>query len=1091
MMNFNEKYNHHKFLEFLNDFLPEDFAQKEEDIVIKKERYKEISQARILGYSESLDVHVLEMDHSREKDPRITIATDAFKILADHWIHKALVIFKNDDSDNYRLSYLTISLDLNDKNKAIKKYSNARRYSFYLGTNSKVRTPEQQLIKKGRVKDADDLLLRFSVEVVNKEFYKEIAELYTKLVGGTRLEERQKKKFEALLSLPNVESGSLIANEFTVRLIGRIIFCWFLREKKSKNGLPLVPNTVLSLESLKLHSNYYHTMLEPLFFEVLNKVKISRKDDFQKEPFGQIPYLNGGLFSPQNDDYYSSDPTVQVINQNIVTVPDSWLQELFELLELYNFTVDENTSIDIDLSIDPEMLGRIFENLLAEINPETGESARKSTGSYYTPREIVEYMVDESLYQYLRNKTAINEEKIHSLISYDLNDDKEYPLSHNEEERVIEALSQIKILDPACGSGAFPIGALQKIIFMLQRIDPDAQVWFKLQLEGAAPEIKKVVEREFEHRNFDYIRKLGIIRESIYGVDIQPIATEIARLRCFLTLIVDERADDNEPNRGVEPLPNLDFKFVTANTLVGLPSSQSNNQIGLFEDQEGIKQLKEVRDAYFNSSGAEREQLKFKFVQVQNKMFQRMVQEHTPADLTQKLSSWDPFGHDAATWFDMDWMFGIKDGFDIVIANPPYISHDKIDNKEYLKKNYKTFEAFADVYCYFLELAVRLQNESGVLCFITSNSYLRADYGKPLRKLINQENHIKALINIDDFQLFGSAIVNTSILLSQKFTKKENFQDKAKIVNKSFLNVNNFNEFINSNYFYYNQSDFNNMSWNLITPEKLQLQQKIKRKGVTLEDLHTKIRLGLATGANEAFIINKSKRDEFINANPKNAEIIKPILRGKDIYRYGYQHADLYIILAKNGINIKSDYPQIYNYLDSFGSSFKTRGAQGQNWWNLRACAFFEDFKKDKIVWIELNDYGRFALATDEIYLVNSAYFLIPPNGVPIKTLLGLLNSSVIRFYLSTIAETSGMGVFRWINNYVKEFPIPNISPENGNLITKMVNEILVITNNSNYLQDSTKKVQVKRIEEKIDQVVNKLYDLSAEEISLIEHQSN
>ena len=252
MMKFNEKYRSDIFLQFLQDFLPADFVEKEEDIIIDKNRYKQITNAKILGYCESLDLYVLEMDHNREKDPRVSIATDAFKILADHWIHRSLIIFKNKESDNYRLSYLTISLDLNDKNKAIKKYSNARRYSFYLGVNAKVKTPEQQLIKKGQVKDLDDLFARFSVEVVNKQFYLEVAKYFDELVSD--------------LSLPGVSKENInVRKSFSVRLIGRLMFCWFLKQKKSDSG-QLIPDEILS--STAITNNYYHDVLEPLFFEV-------------------------------------------------------------------------------------------------------------------------------------------------------------------------------------------------------------------------------------------------------------------------------------------------------------------------------------------------------------------------------------------------------------------------------------------------------------------------------------------------------------------------------------------------------------------------------------------------------------------------------------------------------------------------------------------------------------------------------------------------------------------------------------------------------------------------------------------------------
>jgi len=575
---------------------------------------------------------------------------------------------------------MTATPERTEKGKVALSYSNPKRLSFFLGPNAKVNTPTKFILKRERVINFDDLKSRFSLEVVNKEFYKEISELFTQLVGGSVYKGKHKEDYVPLLKLPDILDKSQTSLEFAVRLIGRVIFCWFLREKKSNQSKSLMPHDLLSLEAVKNNPDYYHKVLEPIFFEVLNKPGKSRKDDFAKEPFSSIPYLNGGLFSPHEDDFFSYNGGKQAANRNLVLVPDEWLHKFFDVLETYNFTIDENTSFDEELSIDPEMLGRIFENLLAEINPETGESARKSTGSYYTPRVIVDYMVDESLLLYLQNQTQIDEEKLRATISYDLSDDEANLLSEHEKESIISALEKVKILDPACGSGAFPIGALQKIVFILQQADPEGHLWFKKQIQNTSPELRRVVEREFAHKNFDYIRKLGIIRENIYGVDIQPIATEISRLRCFLTLVVEERIQEGLENRGIEPLPNLDFKFVTANSLIGLPGSQVNSQGGLFEDAAGIEELRELRDMFFNASGTERDQLKLQFVQTQNRMFQRLISEGrtSHAELTTKLSTWDPFSHKSAPWFDPEWMFGIIEGFDIVIANPPYFQIQKM-----------------------------------------------------------------------------------------------------------------------------------------------------------------------------------------------------------------------------------------------------------------------------------------------------------------------------------------------------------------------------------------------------------------------------
>jgi REP element-mobilizing transposase RayT len=365
-----------------------------------------------------------------------------------------------------------------------------------------------------------------------------------------------------------------------------------------------------------------------------------------------------------------------------------------------------------------------------------------------------------------------------------------------------------------------------------------------------------------------------------------------------------------------------------------------------------------------------------------------------------------------------------KGGFDVIIGNPPYVSHDRIDNKEYLKKKYTSYSPFGDLYIFFYELSLNIINQNGISSLITSNSFLKAEYGKPLRKLIIKETSIEQVINIENTQIFSDATVNTVILT---FSKNKGNNLKALIVNSEF-NVIDFNDFINKNSYTYLQTDFDELSWNLIKPDVLKTRNRIKGNNKTLEDYNTKIRLGIATGDNNAFIIDEEKKKEFIKLDVKNGEIIKPLLRGRDIDRYNYTFPNLYVLLTKNGIDVENEYPNIYDYLDSCGEGFKRRGAKGQHWTNLRACSFFEDFKEEKIVWIELTDIGRFSFCNDEIYLLNSAYFLIPPKELNSKFLLSILNSKVIKFYLKQIANTSGVGTTRWINNYVKDFPIPKIN---------------------------------------------------------------
>ena len=592
------------------------------------------SAVTFLGESKSCDVAIFEVYVNEDyQNRRVAITQEMFKILRGLHINNALVSFVNADKNHYRISLLT-SKYVFDGNKIVRIISNPRRYSYSLGFGTKTKTAYDFLIKKGKVNSLDELINRFSVEVVNKQFYTEVATAFTELVGG----ERNGKTYEKVLNLQSVVEHNKYA-EFGVRLIGRIMFCWFLREKRSENGISLVPDDILSLETIENSSNYYHQVLEPLFFELLNTNQKRRKKEFLTDHYNQVPYLNGGLFSPHTDDMYRYDPVNHCGVYGVVTIPNDWFIRFYKVLYEYNFTVDENTAYDIELSIDPEMLGRIFENLLAEINPETGENAKKSTGSFYTPRDIVDFMVDNTLCEYLKNTTGINEVKLRALISYGKEDDDLAVFDITEKKKIINALYTITALDPACGSGAFPIGILQKIVYILQELVPEANLWFDKATENVSIFIKKEFEKKFNSGSLNYIRKLSVIQNSIFGIDIQPIAVEISRLRCFLSLIIEEKVNDYEDNRGINPLPNLDFKFIIANSLIKLDDGV---QLSLFENQQHIDELKIIREEYFNADSERRAELKLEFANIQQDMLINTIYnfDKTATQRYAQLSSW-------------------------------------------------------------------------------------------------------------------------------------------------------------------------------------------------------------------------------------------------------------------------------------------------------------------------------------------------------------------------------------------------------------------------------------------------------------------
>ena len=759
------EYHLDNFTYLVKELLLPDFTSSKHDVHFNNEIFQSVTQ---LGESSVCDLTVFEVYlNEGTQNKRVTITQEMFKILRSLRIDNAIVSFVNQDKNNYRISLLTSKYEY-DGDKIVRILSNPRRFSYSLGFGTKTKTAFKYLISKGKVNSLEELTERFSVEVVNKQFYNEIALCYTKLVGG----ERDGKKFDKQLGLYSVVDQKKYA-EFAVRLIGRITFCWFLKEKKSINGISLIPEELLSIDTINKQDNYYHKTLEPLFFELLNTNQKKRKDKYATDEYKQIPYLNGGLFSPHSDDLYKYDSLAQCGKYGLVNIPNEWFKEFYSVLSQYNFTVDENTSYDIELSIDPEMLGRIFENLLAEINPETGENAKKSTGSFYTPRDIVDYMVDTSLCEYLKKKTGIDQLRLKALISYGKEDDTIATFDLSEKKKIINALYTITILDPACGSGAFPIGMLQKIVYILQEVDPGADLWFDKATENVSILLKKEFEKKFNAGSLNYIRKLSVIQNSIFGIDIQPIAVEISRLRCFLSLVIEENVNDEEYNRGINPLPNLDFKFIIANSIITLDNS---SQMSLFENEYHIAELKAVRDEYFNADSERRTELKLEFADIQKRMFQETISNYNKQATSryQSLSDWSPFKNEATNWFDPDWMFGIKDGFDVVIGNPPYLEArnsnfpdwEKDVLQEQLKQRYgKKFDLIprgCDLLIYFYELSLRMIKPDGINAFITQNSWLDTEYGSKFQQFLLRTTNVLAIVD-SDFKAFESANINTVI----------------------------------------------------------------------------------------------------------------------------------------------------------------------------------------------------------------------------------------------------------------------------------------------------------------------------------------
>ena len=564
-------------------------------------------------------------------------------------------------------------------------------------------------------------------------------------------------------------------------------------------------------------------------------------EEFVKLIESKVPFMNGGLFEclDHQDDELKGKKGGAVIDyedgfsdrkDNELFVPDYvffgkeikvdlsseyddkkkrdvTVNGIINILQKYKFTIAENTPVEEDIALDPELLGRVFENLLASYNPETKTNARKQTGSFYTPRPIVEYMVDESLKAYLKTKikdaalskgtleektAAIAEldktidSKLDILVSYNEN---ELDFSEEERKEILRYIDECKILDPACGSGAFPMGILQKMVYVIHKLDPQNDNWKLLQIEKimTASNISSKEKNDmiaeissiFDDNDLDYARKLYLIENCIHGIDIQPIATQISRLRFFISLIVDQKVDSTKPNFGVRPLPNLENRFVTANSLIGLDEQQA--YLSTEEMDNLLKQLQKVRHDLFKAKTPKYKfELRQQDKEIREKLEQELISVGFGKENARLLSTWDPYDKNrSAEFFDAEWMYGIKDGFDVVIGNPPYVESrnesfsdelkDKLEEQlsQHYGDSYKNyFPRGADLLIFFYELSLRLISTTGVNCFITQNSWLSSDYGKKFQNYISQNTNIKAIVD-SDFKYFEGANINTVITIFQ------------------------------------------------------------------------------------------------------------------------------------------------------------------------------------------------------------------------------------------------------------------------------------------------------------------------------------
>ena len=982
-------------------------------------------------------------------------------LLANEFLNynAALVAYYDNVRKNWKLSFVTIEYAFSEKGIEL-KFKPAKRFSFLVGEDEPTKTYTQQLnpiYESNSNPTLEELTNAFSVSKLSKTFYEDYKnkyfQLYDYLIENTIFRKEAKKAGY----LSEDEIGKFTTT-FCKKTLGQIVFLHFVQKK---GWLGVTNNWGDGDKQYIMHStetfegeNYFNDFLEPLFYSALNSF---RKGD---EYLGKkVPFLNGGLFQPIES--YDWE------NTNFEIPNDFWFNNdetgLLNILSQYNFTVDEADPEEQEVAIDPKMLGKIFESLL-------DTKDRSALGAFYTPREIVHFMCEEALASRISKYLNLDFDSILNYIRYgDALEETDFIKEFAND--IDEYVEHLTIVDPAVGSGAFLVGMLNQIV--------------KLRIE-----LQKYTEKSINK----YEIKIQAIQNSLYGVDLEYDAVEIAKLRLWLSLIVDQETDGKAP----KPLPNLNFHLRVGNSLVdsfdniklwstrwrgSKKKAKTEDQLNLFNVETVsviMERLKEAKVKFFNTSNEkEKQKLCNQIEREQIELIRSELVAKNKFDVFQNLEEMlkkktKPF----FIWeLEFEEVFE-NGGFDIVIANPPYVRLQKDNGKlanELKDQGYETFARTGDIYCIFYEKAISLLKDKGVLCFITSNKWMRAGYGEKLRGFLAENSNPIKLIDFAGNKIFDSATVDVNILLASK--EKNMGMTLAVTIDDGYMKnladyIKQYGSIINF---------YNSDNWTILNSIELAIKNKIEKYGVPLSKWNVSINYGIKTGYNDAFIIDETTKNALIASDPKSAELIRPILRGKDIKRYGYDFANQWLIYIPwhfplhNNPNIKgasteaeeafqNQYPAIYNYLKSHKENLSKRNkaetGKRYEWYALQrwGANYSDDFNKQKLIWTPVNSEYKFSIIPEKYYLNNSVFMI---TGENLYYLCGILNSSLYQNYFN-IMMTKGNYNYGSATN-IKKIPI------------------IILSNN--------KKIEVEQIVKRI--LFEKRYDLISQIDKIIDEEIN
>jgi type I restriction-modification system DNA methylase subunit len=938
----------------------------------------------------------------------------ARKVLsAEHW--DAGIFVFHDSAGHFRFSWITVQYT-----GSRREFSSFRRYTYYVRPAENQNRTFIAQIGRADFSSVEKITEAFSVEPVTKEFFREYRRIFEEAEGTITLDWTNEKK-----------------RLYTQRFFNRVMFLAFLERKGwldfngRRDYLKALFADYHQNEPEKPAGQFHRSRLNTLFFWGLNNPRGDERETpgFQelKRRIGEVPYLNGGLFDQEADDeaFFFPDPVAAKI--------------LAQLVYQFNFTVTESTPLDVEVAVDPEMLGRIFEELV---------TGRHESGSYYTPKPVVAFMCREALKGYL--ETAVGRNSFRpddmgrnefpgtgdgeSAEAITLFVDKNDSSLLRNPMQVVDALRAVKVCDPACGSGAYLLGMLHELL------EQYAAIFSRHQKD--APTIYKT--------------KLDIIQNNLYGVDKDDFAVNIARLRLWLSLIVD--FEGGSP----PPLPNLDFKIECGDSLTA-PDPSGGLQPDMFRQQQ-VKEFLALKNAYMDvHEGSEKK-----------KKLGKQIDE-----LKKQIAEWAHVGRNSIPSYGFDWqvdfaevfapelaestlggkMAGLvnatqgqmeltaapkEGGFDIVLANPPYVRQELLgDYKDLLKPIYpEVYNGLADLFVYFYARAHQLLKNGGISCFISSNKWLKAGYGEKLRQHLLDSQEFIFVADFGNLPVFQQATAYPCIFLWRKNARDDKPTKWAIVEDLQVCYDEGILEHITRIADVLPSTQFGKGKPRLATVKSATMQAKMEASGTKLTNyVNGQFFYGIKTGLNSAFVIDGRLKEVLIKQDKSSKELIKPLVVGDDLRRYEIHYRNSYYIYVEWGCEIEK-YPAILAHLKQFKTQLKERPEvkEGRYPWYAMArygAEYAHLFEKQKIMYPVISPDLRFSMDLTGNYGNDKTYFISTEDWY----LLGILNSSsAFDWIKETVSPLQG-GYYEFRSIYLKDLPIPDAPQKERDVVAKLAKQ--------------------------------------------------